>query len=86
VAVEVVHGLAAVGFAVDDEAGAVFGAALFRGQFLGFEKEASQKTGVGGFRGHDIRYVPFGDDEEVYRRLGGYVVKGEEFVVFVQFF
>jgi len=40
---KVIHGLAAVGLAVDHETRAVFGAAGVLGEFLGFEKQPSKE-------------------------------------------
>jgi len=40
---KVIDGLAAVGLAVDHEAGAVFGAAGVFGEFLGLEKQPSKE-------------------------------------------
>jgi hypothetical protein len=84
-AVEVIHRLASVGFTVDDKAGAFFRAACFHGKFPGFEEKPPQKPRVPGFGFRDVRYVPFGDDKKMHRRLGRTVMEGEEFVVFVDF-
>jgi hypothetical protein len=79
--VEVIHGLPAVGFAVDDKAGAFFGAALSGGEFLGLVEQPAQQ-GRAVFPGfHDVRDVFFGDYQEMDRRLGGGVVEGEHVLV-----
>jgi hypothetical protein len=84
--VEVVHGLAAVGLAVDHKAGALFGAALFRRKLLCLKEEASQEGMIPALQFHDIPDVPFGDDKKMNRRLGRDVVKGQKLVILVDLF
>jgi len=85
-AVEVVHGLAAVRFAVDDKPCTLFGAAVTRGKFLGLEKQPSQKGRVGGVQFHYVFDVLFGNHQKMYRRLGVYVIKGKQFIILIQLF
>jgi hypothetical protein len=85
-AVEVIHGLAAVSLAVDHKAGALFGAALFRRKLLGLKEEASQKGLIFPLQLHDVFDVPFGDDKKMNRRLGRNVVKGHKLIIFVDLF
>jgi hypothetical protein len=85
-AVEVVHGLAAVGLTVDHEAGTAFGAALFRREFLGLKEEAPQEGLVPTLQFHDVLHMPFGDDKKMNRRLGCNIVKGQKLVIFVDLF
>jgi hypothetical protein len=84
--VEVVHGLAAVGLAVDHEAPSLFGAALFRRKLLGLKEQTPQEGLIPVLQFHDVPDVPFGDDEKMNRRLGRDVVKGKKLVVFVDLF
>jgi hypothetical protein len=86
VAVEVIYGLTAVGLAVDHEPGAPFVAAQFRRKLLGLKEDAPQKGLVPAFQFHDVPDVPFGNDQKMNRRLGRDVVKGQEFVIFVDLF
>ena len=85
-AVQVIHGLSAVGLAVDHKTGALFGAAVFFGEFLGFYKQLPKQCHVGGFSFHEVFYVFFGYYQEVNRRLGVDVGKGEKFIIFIQLF
>jgi len=84
--VQVIHGLSAVGFAVDHETGALFGAAILFGDFLGFYKQLPKQGCVGGFAFHDVFYVFFGYHQEVNRRLGVDVGEGKKFIIFIQLF
>jgi hypothetical protein len=79
---KMINGLAAVGLAVDHEAGAPFAAVKAFGEFLCPEKQAAKKSRI---RGVQIHYAPdmlFGDHQEVNRRLGVHIVEGQEFLVF----
>jgi hypothetical protein len=84
--VEVIHGLTAVGFAVDHKAGAFFGAALPGRQFLGLKKKPPQQSLVFAPGFHYVPDVPFGDNKKMHRRLGRNIMEGQEFIVFVDFF
>jgi hypothetical protein len=84
--VEVIHGLSAIGLAVDHEAGAPFGAALFRRKLLGLKEEAPQEGLIPALQFHDVPDVPFGDDKKMNRRLGRNVVKGKKLIIFVDLF
>jgi hypothetical protein len=86
VAVQVIHGLAAVGLAVDHEPGAPPGAAQFRSKLLSLKEDAPQKGLVPAFQFHDVPDVPFGDDQKMNRRLGRDIVKGQKLVIFVDLF
>jgi hypothetical protein len=79
---KVIHGLPAVGLAVDDKAGAFFGAALPGGEFLGCIEKPAQQGGAAVPKLHDIRDVLFGDHQKMDRRLGGGIVEGENILVF----
>jgi hypothetical protein len=82
--VEVIHGLAAVGLAVNHKAGAFFAAALFHRQFLGLVEQPSQKNRSGSPAGfHNVPDMLPGNHQEVYRRLGDGVVEGQHFIIFI---
>jgi hypothetical protein len=81
--VEVIHRLAAVLLTVNHKPRALFSAAFAEGQFFGFGKKLSQQNSVGFQYGGDVL---FGDHQEVKGSLGMYVVEGQKFVVFVEFF
>ena len=86
VQVEVIHGLAAVGLAVDDKPGALFAAAKFFGNFLCLKQKPPQEDSVGGFQFHYVPDMPFGNHQKMNRRLGIHVVEGQEFVVLENLF
>jgi hypothetical protein len=81
-----IHGLTAVGFAVNDKTGALFAAAQAGGKLLRTEKEPPQKARVGFVSFHYMRDMPFGDDKEVNRRLGVHVVEGQKFIILKNLF
>lgn len=81
---QVRHGLAAVGLAVNHETGAFLGAALGGGQLLGLVEQAAQETAVPGFRFHDAADVLFRNHQKVQGRLGSRVVEGQELLVLVE--
>jgi hypothetical protein len=85
-AVEVVHGLTAVGFTVNDKTGALFAAAQAGGKFLRAEKEPAQKARIGFGSFHYIGDMPFGNDKEVNRRLGVHIVEGQKFIILKNLF
>jgi hypothetical protein len=84
-AMDMIHRLPAVGLAVDYEAGASFGAALLRRQFLGLVEEPPQESLIAFFQFHHIGDVPLGDYQKMYRRFGIHIVKGQNFVILVDF-
>jgi hypothetical protein len=83
---EMIHGLPAVGLAVDDKARSLFAAALAYGKFLGFKEEPSGKTLVAGAKLHTIGDMPLGYQKKVDRRLGLHIVKSQHLAVFVDLF
>jgi hypothetical protein len=84
--VEVIHGLTAVGLAVDHKPGAPFGTALFRGQFLGLEQKLPQEGAVPRVQLHNIPDVFFGDHQEMNRGLGGNIMEGQHTVILIDLF
>jgi hypothetical protein len=82
---QVIHSLASVFFAVDDKPGAIFLATQCFSQLLRLEEEFSKQGTIGGLNFHDVSDMALGNEEEVYRRLGGYVVKRKRFIVLVDF-
>jgi hypothetical protein len=85
-AVKMVHGLAAVGFTVNDKTGALFAKAQAGGNLLRTEKEPAQKTRIGFGSFHYIRDMPFGDNKKVKRRLGVHIVEGQKFIILKNLF
>ena len=83
VAVEMGDGFAGVGAVVDDEAVAGLCEAEFGGDFGGFEQEVAEGFFVLGFGGGDVGDGFFGDDEDVDRRFGRDVAKGDDEIVLV---
>jgi hypothetical protein len=79
--VEVIHGLPAVGFTVNHKPGSPFGAAQFDRDFPGLVEKTPHQGDIPRFRFHDVPYVFSGDHQEMYRRLGGNVVKGQDVII-----
>lgn len=75
--------MAAVFLAVNHEPRAFFFTSFAQGQFFGFGKKLSQQNRIGFQDGGDML---FGDHQEMKGGLGMYVVKGQEFIIFVEFF
>jgi hypothetical protein len=80
---KVFYGLSPVGLAINHKTSPVFGAALFFGQFLGLVKQSAGQETILRFQLHDIPDMLFGDQEEMNRRLGGDVVEGQKFIIFI---
>ena len=79
--VKMIHGLPAIGLAVNDKAGALLGAALSGRKFPGLVEDPAQQGRVTVPKLHDVRDVLFGDYQKMNRRLGGNIVKGENLFV-----
>ena len=84
-AVEVIDCLAAVGFAVNHEAGAFFGAAIAFRKLLGPEKQPSQEGRVLCIHFHNVPDMLFWNHQEMYRRLGVHIMEGQKFLILVNF-
>jgi len=84
--VEMIHGLTAVRLAVDNEPCAFFTAAAALGKFLGFEKQPSQESRIRGVQFHYVRDMSFRNHQEMYRRLGIYVMESQKFLILVNLF
>ena len=84
--VKMIHGLAAVCLAVDNKACALFTATVALGKLLGLEKQTAEQGRIGTVRFHDIPDVLFRDHQEMHRRLGVKIMKGQSFIVFIYFF
>lgn len=67
--VDMIHGLHSVRFTVNDDAAALFGAALSGEQGLRPVEELAQKGAVFRPGFHDIGYMPFGDHQKMKRGL-----------------
>ena len=80
---QMIDGLAAVGLAVDHEPRAIFGAVIVLCQFLGPEKHPSQQGRIGSVQFHNTGNVLFGNYKEMNRRLGVYIMEGQEFLILV---
>jgi len=83
-AVEVIHCLASVGLAVYYETRAIFGAAVFTGEFLGLKKQPSKQGGVSGLKFHYVTDVLFWNNQEMHRRLGVDVPESQKFIILKQ--
>ena len=81
---EVRHGFAAVGAVVDDQAEAVFGEALFAGDFTRGEEQVAEDGLVFGSGFGDARDRLARNDEEVDRGPGVDVLEGDAEVVLVK--
>jgi hypothetical protein len=83
---KMIHGLPAVGLAVDNKAGALFAAAQSGGKLLGLEDEPSGKVRVSIFKLHNVPDMPFWNQEEMKGRLGVHIVESQHIAVLIDFF
>jgi hypothetical protein len=83
---EMIHGLTTVTLGIYHKTRALFPAAQFFCQLLRFIQQPASQGSVIRLNFHQIPDVFFRYKQKMYRRLRVYIMKGQRFTVFVNFF